>query len=75
MRWLDISSATWWRWIGSVLLAPAILLVVACAPGTTSTAHVPTATATLSADWITLEQRPLHLPTLAPGATCPMDTS
>ena len=44
------------------------LLVAACTSASTASTHP---TAIPAADWAALEQRPLTLPTLAPGQLCP----
>lgn len=45
-------------------------------PSPTATRTIgPTATATPIIDWTTLESKPLHLPTLMPGAACPVTPS
>jgi hypothetical protein len=60
------------RWARWLLVASAVLLLAACTvnaspPETASASPTPTLTAT----WQALEQRPLKLPSVAPGATCP----
>jgi hypothetical protein len=63
------------------LLGIALILLAGCsggpvAPAPTAVSTFPntasTASGTPAADWATLENKPLHLPTLSPGATCPV---
>jgi hypothetical protein len=57
-----------------LVLAASVGLVSACSLGTSRGTPLATATATSTATaqvWTMLEQRPLQLPTLAPGSPCP----
>lgn len=63
-----------WRWARHMLLAVALLLCAACASNSNAPSRAPTATAVLSTTWKALLQRPLQLPSLAQGATCPKMT-
>jgi hypothetical protein len=59
-------------WASYLLAATAVLLLAACAANAPSPSPSATsATATATAAWQALEQRPLSLPSVAPGATCP----
>jgi hypothetical protein len=53
------------------MVAAIALLLSACAGPSSSSAPAPTAT--LTAGWLALQQRPLKLPRLASDATCPFE--
>jgi len=66
----------WYRWTRGaygLLIMSAALLVAGCMTGPPVPSRVPGhPTATTEAEaWRSLQQRPLHLPTLAPGTPCP----
>ncbi|MBV9617420.1 MAG: hypothetical protein JO011_17250 [Ktedonobacteraceae bacterium] len=73
----------WYRQSWLTLLGMTFVLLVSCSgntggqqPGATATSvtvsATPTATATPAGNWASLKNKPLHLPTLAPGAACPV---